>query len=117
MSLGGGSPIGDRGHRAGADRRGPAARRPSPNHGTALRLRVRAARRLRDRPCPWEGGARSETVAIAQALIGVVLLLVGRRPTTALHYVYGFGPLVVFAIAHVLGREEPDRRPWPSRRR
>jgi hypothetical protein len=61
----------------------------------------------------WRWLVAAQTVAIAQALIGLILLLVGRRPTTALHYVYGFGPLVVFAIAHVLGREEPFRtRPW-----
>ncbi|HEY8115866.1 MAG TPA: hypothetical protein VIH70_05575, partial [Actinomycetota bacterium] len=54
-----------------------------------------------------------QTVAILQALIGVILLIAGKRPTTGLHYVYGFGPLVVFAIGHVLGREEPFRaRPW-----
>jgi len=61
----------------------------------------------------WRWLVAAQTVAIVQALIGVILLLAGRRPTTALHYVYGFGPLVVFAIAHVLGREDPFRtRPW-----
>lgn len=61
----------------------------------------------------WRWLVAAQTVAIVQALIGVILLLAGRRPTTALHYVYGFGPLVVFAIGHVLGREEPFRtRPW-----
>ena len=59
----------------------------------------------------WRWLVAAQTVAIVQALIGVILLIAGRRPTTALHYVYGFGPLVVFAIAHVLGREERTR-PW-----
>ena len=48
-----------------------------------------------------------------QALIGVILLIAGKRPTTTLHYVYGFGPLVVFAIGHLLAREEAFRtKPW-----
>jgi hypothetical protein len=59
----------------------------------------------------WLGAA--QVVAIAQALIGVVLLVLGRRPTTWLHYVYGFGPLAILAIAHVLARDENFRRtPW-----
>jgi peptidoglycan/LPS O-acetylase OafA/YrhL len=61
----------------------------------------------------WRWLVAAQTVAIVQALIGAILLLAGHRPPTALHYVYGFGPLVVFAIAHVLGREDPFRtRPW-----
>jgi len=61
----------------------------------------------------WRWLVTAQIVAIVQALIGVILLLAGKRPITVLHYVYGFGPLVVFAIGHVLGREEPFRvRPW-----
>ena len=61
----------------------------------------------------WRWLVAAQSVAILQALIGLILVIVGRRPTTALHYVYGFGPLVVFAVGHVLGREEPFRsRPW-----
>ena len=61
----------------------------------------------------WRWLVAAQTVAIAQALIGVILLLAGRRPTTALHYVYGFGPLVFLAIAHLLAREDPFRtKPW-----
>jgi hypothetical protein len=61
----------------------------------------------------WRWLVAAQTVAIVQALIGVILLLAGRRPITALHYVYGFGPLVIFAIAHGLAREEAFRaKPW-----
>jgi hypothetical protein len=38
-------------------------------------------------------------------LIGVILLLLGYRPSSWLHYVYGFGPLVILAIGHALARE------------
>jgi heme A synthase len=61
----------------------------------------------------WRWLVAAQVVAILQALIGLVLVIAGRRPTTWLHYVYGFGPLVIFAIAHLLAREEPLRtRPW-----
>ena len=61
----------------------------------------------------WRWLVAAQVVAIVQALIGVILLIAGQRPTTTLHYVYGFGPLVVFAIGHLLAREEPFRtRPW-----
>ena len=52
-------------------------------------------------------------VAIVQALFGAILFLAGGRPTTWLHYVYGFGPLVIFGIAHVLARDEVFKvQPW-----
>jgi hypothetical protein len=61
----------------------------------------------------WRWLVTAQVVSIAQALIGVVLLAAGRRPTTWLHYVYGFGPLVVFAMGHVLAREEAfGSKPW-----
>lgn len=61
----------------------------------------------------WRWLAAAQLVAILQAVIGVVLLLLGRRPSSWLHYVYGFGPLAIFAIAHVLARDENFRRsPW-----
>ena len=40
-----------------------------------------------------------------QALVGIILLLLGYRPETSLHLVYGFGPLVILGIAHVMSRE------------
>jgi len=61
----------------------------------------------------WRWLVAAQVLAIAQALAGVVLLLLGNRPPTALHYVYGFGPIVIIAIAHVLARDENFRRsPW-----
>ena len=61
----------------------------------------------------WRWLVAAQVIAIAQALLGVVLLITGKRPTTWLHYVYGFGPLVIFAIAHALAREEAfSSKPW-----
>lgn len=61
----------------------------------------------------WRWLVAAQVLAVVQALVGIVLLLLGRRPTTWLHYVYGFGPLVILAIAHVLARDENfRRRPW-----
>jgi len=61
----------------------------------------------------WRWLVVAQIVAIVQALGGIVLVISGRTPTTWLHYVYGFGPLVFLAIAHLLAREEPLRtRPW-----
>jgi hypothetical protein len=61
----------------------------------------------------WRWLAAVQVVAVVQALIGVLLLVLGYRPETWLHYVYGFGPLVLLAIAHAFAREEPFRaQPW-----
>lgn len=61
----------------------------------------------------WRWLVAAQVLAAVQALVGIVLLLMGRRPTTWLHYVYGFGPLVILAIAHLLARDEGfRRRPW-----
>jgi hypothetical protein len=61
----------------------------------------------------WRWLVAAQVIAVLQAVAGVVLLLLGRRPTTWLHLVYGFGPLVILAIAHVLARDENfRRRPW-----
>jgi hypothetical protein len=53
----------------------------------------------------WTWLTVAQVVAGLQALIGIVLLLLGRRPTSWLHYVYGFGPIVVLVIAHQVARE------------
>ena len=58
----------------------------------------------------WRGSTVAQVVAIVQALIGIVLLIAGKRPpprrcTTST----GSGPLVVFAIGHALAREESFR--------
>jgi hypothetical protein len=54
-------------------------------------------------------------VALLQALIGVTLLIVGRRPLTWLPLVYGFGPILILSISHVMARERAfARRPWAA---
>jgi heme A synthase len=61
----------------------------------------------------WRWLVAAQVVAIVQALIGLILVLAGRTPTTWLHYVYGFGPIAIFAIGHLLAREEAFRsKPW-----
>lgn len=61
----------------------------------------------------WRWLVAAQALAVLQAVVGAVLLLLGRRPTTWLHLVYGFGPLVILGIAHVLARDENfRRRPW-----
>ena len=68
----------------------------------------------------------AQVVAGAQAAIGVVLLLLGRRMATpgtlgdVLHYVYGLLPILLFVFAHVVARAGNARiigigrpvRPW-----
>jgi heme A synthase len=53
----------------------------------------------------WTWLTVAQVVAGLQALLGIVLLLMGKRPSTWLHYVYGFGPFVVLAIAHLMARD------------
>ena len=61
----------------------------------------------------WTWLTVAQVVAGVQALVGIILLLLGYRPETSLHLVYGFGPLVIFAIGHLLAREEAFRtKPW-----
>jgi hypothetical protein len=61
----------------------------------------------------WRWLTVAQVVAIGQAVIGIVLLIAGYRPPTSLHYVYGFGPLVVLGIAHALARDASFlARPW-----
>ena len=61
----------------------------------------------------WRWLVTAQVIAIVQALIGVVLLIVGKRPSDWLHLVYGFGPLIILGIAHALARDENfQRRPW-----
>jgi hypothetical protein len=67
----------------------------------------------------WTWLVLAQVIAGGQALLGLVLLLLGYRPDTSLHYVYGFGPIVIFLIAHPMARElqrgEPRGRlsqPW-----
>jgi heme A synthase len=53
----------------------------------------------------WTWLAVAQVLAGVQALIGIILLALGKRPDTPLHYVYGFGPIVVLVIAHQVARE------------
>jgi hypothetical protein len=52
----------------------------------------------------------AQVVAGAQAVLGIVLLLMGRRMMTpgalgdVLHYVYGLLPILLFVFAHVVAR-------------
>ena len=68
----------------------------------------------------------AQVAAGAQALLGTILLLIGRRAEAegvlggTLHYVYGYLPLLLFVFAHVVAREGNARavgidrpiRPW-----
>lgn len=68
----------------------------------------------------------AQVVAGAQAILGIVLLLMGRRMTTpgalgdVLHYVYGLLPILLFVFAHIVARAGNARligidrpvRPW-----
>jgi hypothetical protein len=63
------------------------------------------SRRKDPGPKFWVWLSVAQVMAGLQAFIGIVLLLLGRRPTVWLHYVYGFGPLLVLVAAHWLARE------------
>ncbi len=54
----------------------------------------------------WIWLAVAQVVAGLQALIGITLLILGKRPDTWLHYVYGFGPIAVLVIAHQVARDQ-----------
>jgi hypothetical protein len=66
----------------------------------------------------WTWVTVAQVIAGVQAVLGVILLLLGYRPDTWLHYVYGFGPLLVFLIAHQMARDVRDQgggrlsQPW-----
>jgi hypothetical protein len=66
----------------------------------------------------WTWVTVAQVIAGVQAVLGVILLLLGYPPDTWLHYVYGFGPLLVFLIAHQMARDVRDQgggrlsQPW-----
>jgi hypothetical protein len=74
----------------------------------------------------WTWLTLAQVLAGAQALLGTILLLLGRRLQAegllggALHYVYGYLPLLLFVVAHVVARAGDARlvgidrpiRPW-----
>jgi len=53
----------------------------------------------------WTWLVVAQVIAGVQAVLGLILLLLGDRPDTWLHYIYGFGPIVVFLIAHQMAHE------------
>jgi heme A synthase len=54
-----------------------------------------------------------QVVAGLQALIGIVVFLLGNRASTILHYAYGIFPILALGIAHVVARRPDFReRPW-----
>ena len=74
----------------------------------------------------WSWLAVAQVVSGAQAVLGTILLLLGRRLEAEgalggmLHYVYGYLPLLLFVFAHVVARAGDARavgiespiRPW-----
>jgi hypothetical protein len=58
----------------------------------------------------WTWLTVAQIVAALQALLGTLLLLVGRRVDAEgalgglLHYVYGYLPLLLFVVGHVVAR-------------
>lgn len=74
----------------------------------------------------WVWLTVAQVVAGAQAILGIVLLLLGRRMESpgalgdVLHYVYGLLPILLFVFAHVAARAGNARivgidrpiRPW-----
>jgi hypothetical protein len=76
----------------------------------------------------WVWLSVAQVTAGVQAILGVVMLLLGRRVAAEgtlgglLHYVYGLLPLLLFVIAHVIARagnasmvgldESRPVRPW-----
>jgi Na+/alanine symporter len=74
----------------------------------------------------WVWLTVAQVVAGSQAVLGTILLFMGRRLQAegalggVLHYVYGYLPLLLFVVAHVIAREGTARvigldrpiRPW-----
>jgi hypothetical protein len=58
----------------------------------------------------WRWLVVAQVVAALQAVLGTVMLIAGRRLDTGgsfgdvLHYVYGYLPLLLFVVAHVVAR-------------
>ena len=63
----------------------------------------------------WLWLSVAQVLAGLQAIVGLVLLALGKRPSVWLHYVYGFGPIVILVLAHSLARDldrtHPGQRP------
>jgi hypothetical protein len=65
----------------------------------------------------WIWLSIAQVVAAAQAVVGLVLLGLGRALPDWLHLVYGAGPIVILVLAHALAREgqkvKPGAEPIP----
>jgi len=72
---------------------------------------VAAVARRDPGPRFWVWLTVAQIVAGIQAVVGVWLLILGYRPATWLHLVYGFGPLVIFLIGHGMARELAETAP------
>ena len=59
----------------------------------------------------WNWLTLAQVTAGLQALVGLVLVVFGRPLPDPLHLVYGFGPLLILAIAHALAREGQKVKP------
>ncbi len=59
----------------------------------------------------WVWLSVAQVVIGIQAVVGTLLLLMGRRPTDWLHLVYGYGPLLVLVAAHWIAREGRHGKP------
>ena len=63
----------------------------------------------------WAWLSVAQVIAGVQALLGTILLLFGRRVHAegalggTLHYVYGYLPLLLFVVAHVVARSGDAR--------
>jgi hypothetical protein len=59
----------------------------------------------------------AQVTAGLQAVVGLILMALGRALPDPLHLVYGFGPLLILVIAHALAREaqkvKPGAKPIP----
>jgi hypothetical protein len=53
----------------------------------------------------WTWLMVAQAVAGLQAMAGLILVFMGRSPTTWLHFVYGAGPILILLIGHALARE------------
>jgi hypothetical protein len=59
----------------------------------------------------WNWLTVAQVIAFVQAVLGTILLLTGHRVHAegalggTLHYVYGYLPLLLFIVAHVIARE------------
>jgi hypothetical protein len=59
----------------------------------------------------WRWLVLVQVIVGVQTIVGIVLFVTGHRADTLLHYAYGFFPIAVLVVAHVLARGM-EREPW-----